>query len=63
MVRGPVYNYKIVNRPFQQISRSGKEMKIKLVGVNETDNASLITGVIWPCPHTKERRDWRVKNG
>lgn len=55
-----VYNYKVINSPVQKISSSGKEgNENKIVGVSETNNASLKTGMIWPCLNIEERIEWK----
>lgn len=33
-----------------------KEMKLKLVGVNEINDASLTTGMIWSCQYRGKDR-------
>jgi len=56
------YNYKVINSIAQQIIQFGrKEMKIKLVRVNEINDASLKMSFlkIWPCLNTEERTEWR----
>lgn len=65
MIRGIIYNYKVVNSPVQQISSNGKEgneNKTKQKMKTKICNASLKTGMIWSCLNLKEKTEWRVKN-
>lgn len=53
--------YSPADNPIWKERNERKEMKIKLVRVNEINDASLKTSFlkIWPCLNTEERTEWR----